>query len=154
MPAGGCGFRNGSQELRAWDVEAVPGRVEENVRAKLMHGEDRQKHLLPAWSKCALGLGLAAVALLIIGRQNSRQHFSAMNAFAPVAGTHHHTVQEVREERDKALATYQRALEMKEREQLSEPLAVDTPAQGTRSLGPGATYDAVSFDRDTAAQWI
>jgi hypothetical protein len=122
-------FRNGSQELRAWHVEAVAGRVEENVRTKLTHGEERKKHLLPTWSKWALGLGLAAVALLLIGRQNNLQHFSAMNTVVPVAGTHH-TVQEVGEERDKALATYQRALEMKEREQLSESLAVDAPAQG------------------------
>ncbi|MGB2665364.1 MAG: DUF4349 domain-containing protein [Candidatus Acidiferrum sp.] len=124
--------RSGSQELRAWHVEAVPGRVEENVRARLAQaqGEAMSKRFSSTASKWVLGLGLAA-ALLVLGQRNSykavsprptieRQAISTIQPPADVAVPHNAA---------EPSQTYQRMQEMKEPAQLSESLAGDTPAQ-------------------------
>ncbi len=112
-------FRSGSQGLQVWHVEEVPGRVEENVRARVAQGETRQKHFLPAWSKWALGLGLAAVALLVLGQRNSY--------YKPTGPMATHAVREI--DPNVALDAYRQAQERKERAQLSSPLEVSHDGQ-------------------------
>jgi uncharacterized protein DUF4349/putative zinc finger protein len=71
-------IRRSSQELRAWQVEAVPGRVEEKLRVKWdeAQGEAKSKHFLSVGNKWVLGLGLAALALLLFSQRNSHKLMS------------------------------------------------------------------------------
>jgi hypothetical protein len=74
-----AGLRQTSQILHGWKIEALPAGVETKVRdaAALASHEGamgRTPRLrFPVWARWALGLGLSAVVVLILGRSGARQ---------------------------------------------------------------------------------
>ncbi len=119
-------FSSGSEELQAWHVEAVPGRVEENVRAKLPQAqiENSPRRFLTFSTKWVVGLGLAAAAILMLGQRMGHKLIFP-NAPAGAVASRSAT----RYESGGALDRYRQALERKDRAQLSSSLEVSRDGQ-------------------------
>jgi|SRR5271169_331822 len=75
-------FRNGSERLGAWQVETVPSRVEEKIRAGSSLAQSKSgKGGIARWlgvhasfgAKWALGLGIAAVVLLLVIQRSKNE---------------------------------------------------------------------------------
>lgn len=119
-------FRGGSQGLQVWHVEAVPGRVEENVRAKLAQaqGEKSPRRFLPAWTKWVVGLGLTAAAMVMLGQRNGHKLMSPKPSAGTVAQSAARYV-----DSDGTLETYRQAQGMRKRAELSSSLEVSRDGQ-------------------------
>jgi hypothetical protein len=127
-----AGFRQTSQILRGWKIEALPARVEERVReATALYSHERAmgrpRLRFPVWARWGLGLGLSAVVVLILGRTGTRQMEMMAPAVRPglslpAAGSNGSAYIAKLPERG-------RELEMRRKAELSSSLAVDKNGQ-------------------------
>lgn len=71
-------FRALSRELRTWQVEGLPGKMEEGIRAAKAETGEWFPRRIPLWAKCAVGLGFAAIAILLLGQRSEKREPSSV----------------------------------------------------------------------------